>query len=135
MVRPALRSIDSPHKEREAVMAMSDEDCIWVRAEAWLIAGTGKTLKVETRKICRNGVFLETTWPAEYQLVEVILPDPAARNGGHLISGSVTKRWADGIWVEFNKALRSPVEMLMRSGLSTPTNPPPPPAPAVWASW
>ncbi len=106
------------------MIAMADEDCIWVRAEARLIAGMGQTLKVETRKICRNGVFLETTWPAECQSVEVILPDPAARNGGHLISGSVTKRWPDGIWVEFNKALRSPVEMLMRSGLSTPATPP-----------
>ncbi len=115
-------------------MTMSDEDCIWVRTEAWLIAGTGTMLKVKTRKICHNGVFLEATWPAEYQSVEVIFPDPAARNRGHMVAGSVTQRWPDGIWVEFDHALRSPVEMLMRSGLSMPANPPLPPDPSVWAN-
>jgi len=112
-----------------------DDDCIWVRAEAWLIAQSGTMLKVETRKICRGGVFLEASWPAEYQSVEVIFPDPAARNGGHRVPGSVTERWPDGIWVAFSQELRSPVEMLMRSGLSASTTPPLPTAPSVWASW
>lgn len=113
----------------------ADDDCIWVRAEAWLIAQSGTMLKVETRKVCRGGVFLEASWPAEYQSVEVIFPDPAARNGGHRVAGSVTERWPDGIWVAFSQELRSPVELLMRSGLATSTYPPLPAAPSVWASW
>jgi hypothetical protein len=116
-------------------MTKRDDECIWVRAEAWLIARSGIMLKVETRKVCRGGVFLEAIWPAEYQSVEVIFPDPAANNGGHRIAGTVAERWPDGIWVEFSQELRSPVEMLMRSGLSTSTCPPAPPAPSVWASW
>lgn len=116
-------------------MTKADDECIWVRADAWLIAQSGTMLKVETRKICRRGVFLEASWPAEYQSVEVIFPDPAAHNGGHRLAGSVTERWPDGIWVEFRKALRSPVEMLMRSGLSPSAYPPLPVAPSVWASW
>lgn len=113
----------------------ADDDCIWARAEVWLIAQSGTMLRVETRRICRSGVFLEASWPAEYPSVEVVFPDPAARNGGHRVAGSVTKRWPDGIWVAFSQELRSPVEMLMRSGLSTSSYPPLPAAPSVWASW
>jgi len=116
-------------------MNRTEDDCIWLRAEAWLIASSGTMLKVETRKICRAGVFLEAAWPTEYQSVEVIFPDPAARNGGHRLPGSVTERWPDGIWVEFRRALRSPSEMLMRSGIGSSAFPELPPEPSVWASW
>ncbi|MBS0001851.1 MAG: hypothetical protein KFF45_02090 [Thioalkalivibrio sp.] len=116
-------------------MNRTEDDCIWVRAEAWLISGSGTMLKVETRKICRGGVFLEASWPAEYQAVEIIFPDPAAPDGGHRVAGSVTERWPDGIWVEFHRALRSPSEMLMRSGITSSGYPALPPEPSVWASW
>ena len=116
-------------------MNRTEDDCIWVRAEAWLISRSGTMLKVETRKICRGGVFLEASWPAEYQAVEIIFPDPAARDGGRRVAGSVAERWPDGIWVEFRQALRSPSEMLMRSGITASGYPALPPEPSVWASW
>jgi len=98
-------------------MENHDEDCIWVRIEVWLVTETGRRVKVKSRKICRRGIFLEGSWPGLHQSVEVVFPDPGARDGGRRIRGSVTHSGADGIWVCFSRELRSSAEMLMRSGL------------------
>jgi hypothetical protein len=94
-----------------------DEDCIWVRTEAWLVTDAGRRVKVQTRKICRSGVFLEGSWPVIHESVEVVFPDPSASDGGRRIRGNVTRSDCDGIWVRFTRELRSSAEMLMRSGL------------------
>jgi hypothetical protein len=101
----------------EVTMEDREEDCIWVRTEAWLVTDAGRRVKVQTRKICRSGVFLEGSWPGMHQSVEVVFPDPSARDGGRRIRGSVTRSGSDGIWVRFARELRSSAEMLMRSGL------------------
>lgn len=98
-------------------MENHDEDCIWVRTEVWLVTRTGRRVKVKTRKICRRGIFLEGSSPGLHQSVEVVFPDPGARDGGRRIRGTVTHSGADGIWVCFSRELRSSAEMLMRSGL------------------
>lgn len=100
-----------------------EEECIWLRADAWLTCGDGRPVKVQTRKFCRGGVFLEVCWPVPQDRVEVVFPDPTARGGGRRISGTVTRRVPDGIWVQFNNQLRSTSEILMRSGLSYRTRP------------
>lgn len=94
-----------------------DEDCIWVRTEAWLVIDAGRRVKVQTRKICRSGVFLEGSWPGMHQVVEVVFPDPSACDGGRRIRGYVAQRATDGVWIRFARELRSSAEMLMRSGL------------------
>jgi hypothetical protein len=101
----------------EVTMKDHEEDCIWVRTEAWLVTDAGGRVKVQTRKICRSGVFLEGSWPGLHQSVEVVFPDPSARDGGRRILGYVTRSGSDGIWVRFTRELRSSAEMLMRSGL------------------
>lgn len=101
----------------EVKMEDREEDCIWVRTEAWLITDTGRRVQVQTRKICRNGIFLEGSWPGMHQSVEVIFPDPSALDRGRRIRGSVTRSGSDGFWVQFTRELRSSAEILMRSGL------------------
>jgi hypothetical protein len=101
----------------EVTMKDHEEDCIWVRTEAWLVIDAGSRVRVQTRKICRSGVFLEGSWPGVHQSVEVVFPDPSARDGSRRIRGHVTRSGSDGIWVRFNRELRSSAEMLMRSGL------------------
>jgi hypothetical protein len=108
---------------QELAMEDLEEDCIWLRADAWLTAGDGQPVKVQTRKFCRAGVFLEVSWPVPENRVEVVFPDPTARGGGRRIGGTVTRRAHDGIWVQFNNQLRSSSEILMRSGLSQRTRP------------
>jgi hypothetical protein len=114
-------------------MKTHEGECIWVRAEAWLIALSGTMLRVETRKICQGGVFLAAMWPTEYRLVEVLFPDPAAGNGSHRVAGSVTARSADGIWVQFSPEHLLPAEMLTHFRRLAP--PPTVSAPAVQAGW
>lgn len=108
-----------------------EEECIWLRADAWLTWGDSRPMKVQTRKFCRGGVFLEVSGPVPHDRVEVVFPDPTARGGGRRIGGTVTRRVHDGIWVQFNDQLRSSSEILMRTGLSSPSRPLHAPAAAV----
>jgi hypothetical protein len=106
-----------------------DEECIWVRTDVWLDTGDGEPVKVQTRKLCRSGAFIEYSAPLANRSVEIIFPEPGARGGGRHVYGVVEEQWPDGIWVRFSQDLRSSSEMLMRNGLSygaraaTPTHP------------
>jgi hypothetical protein len=97
-----------------------DEECIWVRTDVWLDAGDGLPIKVQTRKLCRSGAFLEYTGPVSDRSVKIVFPEPGVRGGGRPIQGAVTGRWPDGIWVRFSHDLRSSAEILMRNGLLRP---------------
>ena len=95
-----------------------DEECIWFRADVWLDTGVGDPIKVQTRKLCRSGAFLEYSGPITGRSVGIVFPEPGARHGGRHVHGMVAGRWPDGIWIRFSQDLRSPTEMLMRHGLS-----------------
>jgi hypothetical protein len=108
--------------EEEQCMNISDEGCVRVRTDVWLQIGEDPPIKVQTRKLCRDGVFLEFTGPVAVRTVEVIFPDggdPALTGNNH-ISGSVFYRWPDGIWIAFDRCLRSVSELLMRNSLALP---------------
>lgn len=104
-------------------MTVSDEDCIRVRTEVWLRIGENPPIKVQTRKLCRDGVFLEYTGPLAGRSVGGLFPDgaePALAENSH-ISGTVTWRWPDGVWIGFDHSLRSVSELLMRNSLAKPS--------------
>jgi hypothetical protein len=94
-----------------------DEECIWVRTDVWLDTGDGEPVKVQTRKLCRSGAFIEYSGPLADRSVEIVFPEPGARGGGRHVYGVVAGQWPDGIWVRFTEDLRSSSEMLMRNGL------------------
>jgi hypothetical protein len=103
-------------------MKISDEGCIKVRTEVWLQIGEETPIKVRTRTLCRDGVFLEYTGRIAGPSVDVIFPDggdPTLEGNSH-ISGTVALRWPDGIWIGFDRSLRSVSELLMRNSLSVP---------------
>lgn len=103
-------------------MNISDEECIRVRTEVWLKIGENAPIKVQTRKLCPDGVFLEYTGPLAGRSVDVLFPDggdPALAGNSH-VSGTVTWRWPDGVWVGFDHSLRSVSELLMRNSLAVP---------------
>ena len=104
-------------------MSISDEECIRVRTDVWLRIGADAPIKVPTRKLCRDGVFLEYTGRISVGSVDVIFPDggnPALADNGH-ISGTVFYRWPDGVWIGFDRTLRSVSELLMRNSLALPS--------------
>jgi hypothetical protein len=95
-----------------------DEECIWFRTDVWLDTGDGEPVKVQTRKLCRSGAFIEYSGPLADHSVEIVFPEPGTRGGGRHVYGVVAARWPDGIWVRFSEELRSSSEMLMRNGLA-----------------
>ncbi|AGA33667.1 hypothetical protein TVNIR_2006 [Thioalkalivibrio nitratireducens DSM 14787] len=95
-----------------------DDECIWVRTDVWLDTGDGLPVKVQTRKLCNSGAFIEYTGPIDDDAVEIIFPEFGSDDGGQHVFGVVAGRWPDGIWVRFQRDLRSSSEMLMRNGLS-----------------
>ncbi len=95
-----------------------DEECIWVRTDVWLDTGDGDPIRVQTRKLCRSGAFLEYAGPLSGRSVEIVFPEPGTRGGGRHVDGEIAGRWPDGIWVRFSQDLRSSSELLMRNGLS-----------------
>jgi hypothetical protein len=103
-------------------MNISDEECIRVRTDVWLRIGTDTPIKVQTRTLCRDGVFLEYIGHFESRSVTVIFPDGGdpMREGTSHMSGSVVWRWPDGIWIGFDRSLRSVSELLMRNSLAAP---------------
>lgn len=104
-------------------MNISDEECTRVRTEVWLRIGDDTPIKVQTRKLCPDGVFLEYTGRIPGRAVDVIFPDggdPAVADHGR-ISGTVFYRWPDGVWIGFDRTLRSVSELLMRNSLAQPT--------------
>lgn len=103
-------------------MNMNDEECIQVRTDVWLHIGEDAPIKVQTRKLCRDGVFLEYTGSLAKGSVNVVFPDggdPSLAGSSH-VSGTVTWRWPDGVWIGFDRSLRSVSELLMRNSLSVP---------------
>ena len=103
-------------------MKISDEECIRVRTDVWLRIGEDAPIKVQTRTLCRDGVFLEYTGRITGRSVDVIFPDggdPMLAGNGH-ISGTVFYRWPDGVWIGFDRTLRSVSELLMRNSLALP---------------
>lgn len=101
-------------------MQEHDDECVWVRMVVWLKIGEDSPVKVQTRKLCREGILLEYAGAIDDLEVEVIFPD-----GGNIgvgkprhYAGTVVKRWPDGVWVRFNPNLRSTSELLMRHGTS-----------------
>lgn len=101
-------------------MNISDEECTRVRTDVWLRIGTDTAIKVQTRTLCRDGVFLEYIGPVVGRSVDVIFPDGGdpARAGTNRMSGTVVLRWPDGIWIGFDHSLRSVSELLMRNSLA-----------------
>jgi hypothetical protein len=95
-----------------------DEECIWFRTDVWLDTGVGDPIKVQTRKLCRSGAFLEYSGPITGRSVGIVFPEPGTRGGGRQVHGMVAGRWPDGVWIRFSQDLRSSSEMLMRNGLS-----------------
>jgi hypothetical protein len=94
-----------------------EDDCIRLRTDVWLRLGADAPVKVQTRKLCRDGVFLEFVGPIAHPSVEVIFPDGGdpAIEGNSRIAGRITGRWPDGVWVGFDQTLRSVSELLMRN--------------------
>ena len=109
-----------PHGGEGNDMNISDEECIRVRTDVWLRIGTDTPIKVQTRTLCRDGVFLEYIGPIAGRSVDVIFPDGGdpMRKGTSHISGTVVLRWPDGIWIGFDHSLRSVSELLMRNSLA-----------------
>lgn len=97
-------------------MNQHDDDCIWVRTDVLLDTGDGPPARVQTRRLCRSGVFVEHTGPVPGKTVEIIFPEPCSRAGGCRLFGMVTRCWPDGVWIRFSHDLRSSAEMLMRNG-------------------
>lgn len=104
-------------------MNISDEECVRVRTDVWLRIGQQEPIKVQTRKLCRDGVFLEYTGRIGGPTVDVIFPDGGdpTPDGNSRISGTVTWRWPDGVWIGFDRSLRSVSELLMRNSLAVET--------------
>jgi hypothetical protein len=86
----------------------------------WLKIGGDSPVKVQTRKLCRDGILLEYAGTIDDLNVEVIFPDGGSTGSGKPThyAGTVVQRWTDGIWVQFNPNLRSASELLMRHGTS-----------------
>jgi hypothetical protein len=111
-----------PQFEEERHVTISDEECIRVRTDVWLRIGADVPIRFQTRKLCRDGVVLEYTGRIAVCSVDVIFPDggnPMLAGNGH-ISGTVFYRWPDGVWIGFDRTLRSVSERLMRNSLALP---------------
>ncbi|TVP85842.1 MAG: hypothetical protein EA347_09580 [Thioalkalivibrio sp.] len=105
-------------------MNQHDDDCIFVRATVLLDSGDGPPARVQTRRLCRSGVFVEYSGPVSGPSVEIVFPEPGSRTGGCRLFGTITRRWPDGVWIRFSHDLRSAAEMLMRNGpVRTPRTP------------
>ena len=98
-------------------MSRSDDEGIFVRIDVWLIVGQRAPVRVNTRNLSEDGVFLEFTGPLRGNEVEVIFQDPGTPDGESHNIGKVVERWLDGISVRFNRRLRSASELLMRNSL------------------
>jgi hypothetical protein len=101
-------------------MNRQEDECIWVRMDAWLQIGDETPIKVQTRKLCRDGILLEYTGRIGTSWVEVIFHNEGATGfaGRSRYAGTIVRRYTDGIWVRFTPNLRSASELLMRHGLS-----------------
>lgn len=93
-----------------------DDECVWLRLGVLLDPGDGPMIEVQTRKLCRMGIFLEYSGEVAFESVNIIFPDPYARAGKCRLPGVVTRRYPDGVWIRFRHELRSATEMLMRQG-------------------
>jgi hypothetical protein len=103
--------------EEVATMSRSDDEGIFVRTDVWLIVGQRAPVRVKTRTLSEDGVFLEFTGPLRENEVEVIFDDAGTHDGESHKIGKVVQRWPDGISVRFNRRLRSASELLMRNSL------------------
>jgi hypothetical protein len=98
-------------------MGRSGDEGIFVRTDVWLIVDQRAPVKVQTRTLSEDGVFLEFTGLLRGNEVEVIFHDPGTHDGESHKIGRVVQRWPDGISVRFNRRLRSASELLMRNSL------------------
>ncbi len=97
-------------------MSQEPDDCIWIRTNVLLETDNELLARVETRKLCRDGVFLEYTGPVDGRAVAIVFPEPYTDGDGHHLFGTVTHRSPDGVWVTFRDNSLSPAEILMRAG-------------------
>ena len=104
-------------------MNNSDKEGIRVRTDVWLQIGDNAPIRVKTRTLCRDGVFLAYTGRIAGRSVAVVFPDGGdpTLQGNSRISGTVAWRWPDGIWIDFDRSLRSVSELLMRNSLAEPS--------------
>jgi hypothetical protein len=104
-------------------MNRREDECIWIRMDAWLQIGNEAPIKVQTRKLCRDGILLEYTGPIATSWVDVIFHNEGATGFERRsrYAGAIVRRYSDGIWVRFNPNLRSATELLMRHGFSRTT--------------
>jgi hypothetical protein len=89
------------------------EDTVWIRAEIWLDVGDRKPIKVQARRLCCSGAFIEYTGPVQDCSVQVIIPGADRVHGTHTSFGTVLRRLPDGIWVRFTRELRSLSDLLL----------------------
>lgn len=92
------------------------EESIWIRADVLLAPGYERPSVVKTRRLSSDGVFLECNGPIVGQSVEIVLPTPYGDGNGYHLFGTVTQRWADGVWVSFDENPLAATEILMRIG-------------------
>jgi len=111
------------HGGKVTDMKMNDEECVRVRTEVWLRIGADAPVKVQTRKLSSEGVFLEYNGRISGRSADVIFPDGRAAGfaGKNRVSGTLTRCAPDGVWIRFDRKLRSVSELLMRSSLAVPT--------------
>jgi len=73
-------------------MSRSDDEGIFVRIDVWLIVGQRAPVRVNTRTLSEDGVFLEFTGPLRGNEVEVIFQDPGTPDGESHKIGKVVGR-------------------------------------------
>ena len=117
MLTTVVFAVSDRSLEEALTMSRSDNEGIFVRTDVWLIVGQRAPVRVKTRTLSEDGVFLEFTGPLRGNEVEVIFQDPGTHDGESHKIGKVVERWPDGISVRFNRRLRSASELLMRNSL------------------
>jgi len=117
MLTAVVFAVSSRSLEEVLPMSRSDDEGIFVCTDVWLIVGQRAPVRVKTRTLSEDGVFLEFTGPLRGNEVEVIFHDPGTHNGESHKIGKVVERWPGGISVRFNRRLRSASELLMRNSL------------------
>ncbi len=95
-----------------------DEECLRFRSVIWLKLGEGHPVKVVTRRLSGSSVFLEYTGRLSDDLVEMVFPDSESYGAESRVTGRVTQRCRDGIWVCFNSHLQALPESWQQSAFA-----------------
>jgi hypothetical protein len=91
-------------------MVFDDDEPIRFRTLVWLNLGAGDPVRVLSRTLTRHSVFLEYTGQVAKESVEMVFPESETHEEVNHLTGRVTRRCRDGIWVCFNTRADSGVE-------------------------